>query len=200
MSDFWAAASVFAAIILGAIGLPFPEEVVIPAGALAAFPSYERLLAVAIGGYLGILVADNLLFGFGHFFGSRLLSNRFVSRALPPERLAMIQGWLERRGALAIAVVRFIPGLRMAGFFTAGSLGYPWRRFLLIDSSMAIISVTVLCLIGFHLGDVLPGFLEKVKGQPYWFLLLLLPIVIFLGLRARRRQKHATPSVDELLP
>ncbi len=165
MEHLDSALTLFASLILGAFGFPFPEEVILPAGGISAYPSTTRLGIVAGAGYLGIVVADNLLFAVGRLLGARLLERPRFARLFPSHRREKVEGWLSKRGDYAIAMLRFTPGFRAPGYFSAGTLGYSWRRFLLIDSLLAMVSVTLLVGLGYHLGEDWPAIVAAAKAQ-----------------------------------
>jgi membrane protein DedA with SNARE-associated domain len=55
------------------------------------------------------------------------------------ERLNWAEKELEKRGPTLVIAGRFIPGGRTAVTFSAGTVGYPWRRFVLADAAAAIL-------------------------------------------------------------
>jgi membrane protein DedA with SNARE-associated domain len=101
--------------------------------------------AVAAGGCLvGIVAGDILL-----MFGGRLLgragldsplARQFVSRA------AVEHGarWMAARGAIVVALSRFLPGTRLATYLTAGALGMRLWTFTLYVSLTALVWVPAL--------------------------------------------------------
>ena len=59
---------------------------------------------------------------------------------------------LEERGGYLIIIGRFIPGGRTAVTFAAGSLDWPWRRFIFFDVIAGIIWASYAALLGYFGG------------------------------------------------
>jgi membrane protein DedA with SNARE-associated domain len=133
----WAYAIVFALAFLDALLPVVPSETaVITAGVVAAAGDLSLLLVVpaaAAGAFLG----DNSAYWIGRRFGSRA-TERFFSGEKARRRLEWAEDQLHARGGQLIAVGRFIPGGRTAVTLSAGTLRFPWRRFLLFDAAAAL--------------------------------------------------------------
>jgi len=91
------------------------------AGTAAASGRTSFALAL-VSCFLGIFVGDLLLFGAGRMFGTRLFDNRFVRRFISIETTSKASAWLEKNGALAIFLSRFVTGLRLPTYLLAGTL------------------------------------------------------------------------------
>ena len=59
---------------------------------------------------------------------------------------------LRERGGELIVVARFIPGGRTAVTLSAGTLGYPWRRFVVFDLAATLLWATYSALLGYYGG------------------------------------------------
>ena len=59
---------------------------------------------------------------------------------------------LEERGGYLIIIGRFIPGGRTAATFAAGSLDWPWRRFIFFDVIAGVIWASYAALLGYFGG------------------------------------------------
>jgi membrane protein DedA with SNARE-associated domain len=105
----------------------FPSEAVIVAlAALAASSETPHLLPLLLTATIGAIVADNATYLIGRALGRQRLENlRPVTRLL---------GWadasLQTRPAMLVLVARFIPWARLAVNLTAGTVSYPYRRFV----------------------------------------------------------------------
>jgi len=146
--------------VLCGLGLPLPEEIVLlAAGFLCAELPNETSLPIMMvwcGG--AILVGDLLPFLGGRVFGVRLLRLRWLRYFVTRQRLASFDRWFRRRGDLVIIIARFLPGLRVVGFFTAGTMKMAWRRFLLLDGLGIALIVPLLTWLGFRSA----GFIRKM--------------------------------------
>jgi membrane protein DedA with SNARE-associated domain len=73
---------------------------------------------------------------------------------LTPSRLGRAQSWVARWGPLAIAVSRYVPGLRWAMAAVCGMLGVSYRTFWFGTAVSAAIWAALMLTLGVTLGDV----------------------------------------------
>ena len=115
----WGYFAVFVLVILGNAGVPVPEETVLVVAGFLVWSGQLRLDLVLAVGFVSAVVGDNIGYWVGRRFGRGALERHALWILGRPERLGAMQGFVGRRGAMAIFVARFVPGLR----FMAG----PWR-------------------------------------------------------------------------
>jgi membrane-associated protein len=149
-SSEWAYVVVFVFAFLDAIIPLVPSETaVITAGVVAGKGDLSLALiipAAATGAFLG----DNCAYLIGRTFGHRA-TDRF-SGEKGKRRFKWAEKQLEERGGELIAVARFIPGGRTAVTLSAGTLGYPWRRFAVFDAIAALAWALYGSLLGYYGG------------------------------------------------
>lgn len=147
----WAYAIVFLLALLDVFVPIVPSETaVITAGVVAASGDLSLpvvIAAAAAGAFLG----DNSSYLVGRRFGSRA-TDRFFSHGKGAERLDWAETQLDERGGELIAVGRFIPGGRTVVTLSAGTLRYPWRRFVLFDAVAALGWALYASLLGYFGG------------------------------------------------
>jgi membrane-associated protein len=147
----WAYAVVFLLAVLDALVPVVPSETaVITAGVVAAGGDLH-LAAVIAAAAAGAFLGDNVAYLIGHRFGRRV-AERFFRGEKARKRIEWTEHQLETRGGEIIAVGRFIPGGRTAVTLSAGTLGYPWRRFALFDALAALGWGLYASLLGFFGG------------------------------------------------
>jgi membrane protein DedA with SNARE-associated domain len=155
-SSEWAYVIVFVFAYLDAIVPIVPSETaVITAGVVAAAGDLSLALiipAAAAGAFLG----DNTAYLIGRRFGARA-TKRFLRSEKAQHRLEWADEQLQKRGGELIAVGRFIPGGRTAVTLSAGTLAYPWRRFLLFDAAAALGWAAYSALLGYYGGKTFEG-------------------------------------------
>jgi membrane-associated protein len=127
------------------------ETIVITASVLAA--QGELLIwlivpLVAIGAFLG----DNLCYLLGRKIGDPV-ADRLFKGEKGEARLKWAEEALRRRGAILIAVGRFIPGGRTATTFAAGTLEMPYRQFAVADASAAALWALYVSMLGYLGGE-----------------------------------------------
>jgi membrane protein DedA with SNARE-associated domain len=153
----WAYLILFLFAFLDALVPIVPSETaVITAGVVAASGDLSLGLiipAAAAGAFLG----DNTAYLIGRRFGGRL-TDRFFSGEKATERMAWAEVQLSERGGELIVVARFIPGGRTAVALSAGTLGYPWRRFVVFDLAATLIWASYAALLGYYGGRTFESF------------------------------------------
>lgn len=144
------------------------EDAAVMAGGLAVASGslipWEGFLAC----FGGIWSGDFLLYLIAKH-GGRPVASRFLnSGSRWEERIARSEQWFRKSGIVAIAVSRFVPGLRLPTFLAAGFLRMNTAPFLLLTGTMAAVWVVAVFLIVHLLGDAAPGFIHALKGHLLW--------------------------------
>jgi len=143
----------FILMILGTLGLPFPEDaILILAGFLVANGTIRPIPAF-LAVYSGLLVTDFLLYSFGKCYGRRLVEHRRFQKILSPERLLKVEEKLKKWGALAVFFGRHLFGVRAQIFLAAGVVKMPYKKFLLADGTSALLSMALWGGLGFVGGN-----------------------------------------------
>jgi membrane-associated protein len=165
----WIAASsypaVFLLLVLCGVGAPLSEELIVITGGMVAARSGGSLPVMMLTAYLGILAGDSALFLFGRSLGTRVFSHPRLARMLTPERISFLQKLFARRGARAVFLARFLPGLRAPAFLLAGASGLPFRRFLFADAAAAWVAALGMTWLGFRFGTPV---LASLQGSLRW--------------------------------
>jgi membrane protein DedA with SNARE-associated domain len=127
----WTYGLVFVVSMLDAFFPVVPSETtVIAAGVIAADGELIVPFVIACAA-AGAIVGDNVSFGAGHFLGERIVEKIFTGKR--KRHVDRAERMLNERGGYLIIIARFIPGGRTAATFAAGSLEWPWRRFMKFD-------------------------------------------------------------------
>lgn len=112
----------------------------ISAGVLVAQGRLTYVMGVT-GCFLGIFAGDLIAFIAGRFTAGRALKSKWLLRWIAAEKISSAMQWLDKRGAAAVFISRFMPGLRVATYFSAGLLRMQWWKFVL--SLMTAVAVWV---------------------------------------------------------
>jgi membrane protein DedA with SNARE-associated domain len=126
------------------------ETAVITAGVVASAGDLNLMLIVAAAAS-GAFLGDNTAYFIGSRFGTRI-NERFFSGEKARKRVSWAQQQVTERGGELILVARFIPGGRTVVTLSAGTLGYPWRRFVLFDAVAALVWALYASLLGYFGG------------------------------------------------
>src|SRR5215475_10900188 len=135
--------AVLGLVLIEDFGVPVPGETVLILAAVYAGAGRLNILLVALLGFCGAVLGDNIGFALGHF-GGRPLAERYGRYVfLTPERLDKATTFFDRHGGKIIVIARFVEGLRQANGIIAGISGLRWTRFLVFNAIGAALWVGV---------------------------------------------------------
>ena len=170
-------------------GLPLPGETALITAAILASRGHVELPLVILTAIASSVIGDNCGYLFGRHYGRRLLEHR----RLPFERHrrgAIEKGdeFFARHGGKAVALGRFVTGVRVVVALLAGVNHLPWRVFALWNVLGAAAWATTVGLLAYYLGeaiehDLLYGGLAAVGVAA-----ILLAVHVVLHRRQRRRE------------
>ena len=190
--DHYGYAAIAGLIMLEDFGVPAPGETVLIVGAIYAGAGQLNLILVALLGFLGALVGDNIGYLIGRLGGRRLVDRFGRYLLLTPERVDKAERFFTRYGGGIIVLARFVEGLRQANGIIAGLTGMAWPRFLAYNALGAALWVGVWVslgdLAGAHIDTV---YSLAVRYQAYLGIavgVVILALVVRAVLRRRRRQ------------
>jgi membrane protein DedA with SNARE-associated domain len=130
-----------------------PGETVLILAAVYAGSGRFNIVLVALLGFGGAVLGDNIGFAIGHFGGRRLAERYGRYIFLTPERLDRATRFFDRHGGKVITIARFVEGLRQANGIIAGTIGMHWARFLLFNAIGAALWVAVWTSVGYFSGS-----------------------------------------------
>lgn len=131
----------FVVLLLCGVGLPLPEEVPLILSGLLYFKGEVEFVPIVAVCSLAILLGDSAPFLLGRRYGKSALRFEWVAKILHPERFARLEDRFEEHGNWATFCFRFLPGMRIPGYFVAGTMGMRYGRFVLLDLLGVMISV-----------------------------------------------------------
>lgn len=187
LEGFPAYALLLGLLVGSGFGLPVNEDILLLGAAALTLRSVMEPIPLIAVAWVGLLTADALIFHWGHRFGARLLRHRTVSRMLPQTRLERMQDTMRRYGPAYIFAVRFMPGLRSALFFAAGSLKMPYRHLFVFDGAAALVELPLLVYGVRYVGGRWQEILEVVQRFQLPLAVCVVLLVVGAWLYRRRR-------------
>ena len=156
VSTFVEAHGLFAVLVLMTLescGVPFPSEVVMPAGGALATSGHLVLGAVVIAGAAGNLIGSLLAYALAARFGEAVLlgPGRWIGISL--SHLVLAERWFARRGLAAVFLGRLLPAVRTYISFPAGRASVDPARFAVLTVAGALPWCAALAAAGFALGS-----------------------------------------------
>jgi len=186
----------FSVLLLCGVGLPLPEEVtLIGSGMLVAAGTMEFVPAAAVCA-AAILIGDSIPFWLGQRYGEAALKIRWVAKILHPERFARLRQAFRDHGNWATFSFRFVAGVRIPGYFVAGTMGMSYARFLLLDSLGVLISVPLSIWLGVVFSQSMEVLRQRIQDLHLVLGFLALSLVLILIVRTRSRRNRAEPEPD----
>lgn len=198
--------TVFSILIACGLGLPLPEDISLVLGGFLAHQGDASLLPMIAVGLAGILGGDSLVYLLGRRLGRNVgkQEGRFLTRWITPERRHQVEKLFYRHGEKVVMVARFLPGLRAVTFFTAGSAGMPYRRFIFFDGVAALVSAPVFVFLGYRFGGELETLIEKIKQGQLQVIgavaLVVAAVLLFKWARRRAQKRSELAPAAEVLP
>ena len=194
----WPYAAPFLVLFLCGLGLPLPEEVTLIGSGLLVYQGHAGFLPMVLVCSTAILLGDTVPFWIGRRYGMSVLRLRWVARVLHPERFQRMERRFEEHGNWAVFVCRFMPGLRIPGYFVAGMMGMGYPRFMLLDGLGVLISVPL----SIFLGKLFGGSVDRAKaalGDLHMLLaFLLVSVLITVWVRRRQQRRRLTALAREM--
>jgi membrane protein DedA with SNARE-associated domain len=142
-----------ALVLIEDFGVPVPGETILVLAAVYAGSGRFNIALVALLGFCGALIGDNIGFAIGHFGGRRLVERYGKYIFLTPERFDKATAFFERHGGKIIIAARFIEGLRQANGIIAGTTGMHWARFVVYNAIGAALWVATWTCVGYFSGS-----------------------------------------------
>jgi len=175
-------------------GLPLPGETALITASILASRGHVELPLVIVFAVTASVMGDNAGYLFGRHYGRRLL----MSHRLPfaEHRLKAIESgdaFFAKHGGKAVALGRFVTGVRVVVALLAGVNHLPWRVFALWNVLGAIAWATAVGVLAYYVGeaiehDLLYGGLAAVG---------VVVVVVTVHLVMRRRERHAGTAEPE---
>ncbi len=189
--DYSPYVGILAALCLGSLGAPIPEEIpVVTAGLLARQEVVRWWLALPLC-VVGVLSGDIALYWVGRHWGEHVLELRLVRRVLDPARREKLTAAYRKNGLIIVFAARHVMGLRAAAFLTAGVARIPFWKFLAVDGAAIGYGVPLNFTLAYLFADRVHELLANVYRIDRWIAVLAVVaaagwIGVFVWRRSRR--------------
>ncbi|MAY80382.1 MAG: hypothetical protein CL930_06300 [Deltaproteobacteria bacterium] len=190
----------FVALITTPIGNPVPEEVSLLGAGYVAGTGQNSFFTSLFVGYMGVVIGDCISWAMGRRVG--LERNGFLAKIVGMKQVARIQRFYARFGDRTILICRQLPGFRLPCFFIAGASGMPFRRFILIDGSAALVTATIFVWLGYANHDEFQQYqylVERFSSVFQYVFALVLCMVAYriIDYQLVRRRMEAAKRIEE---
>ncbi len=179
-------ALIFFLFIFTGLGLPIPEELVLLVlGYLSAYDILTPVYALMTS-FVAILVSDNLGYCIGRY------NKKFIQRFISKQRFMLAKEHMKQHGKKTLFLSRFICGLRVLFPIVAGSVGIPWKTFILIDLSAVLILIPTFFSLGYYFStyiDSMGKFIVTLDRIVLALVLVLFVVLFVFYRRVKKRRK-----------
>jgi len=169
---------IFLLLVLGDIGLPFPEDATLILSGFLIAQKVMKLLPTLLVVYSGLLLTDFSLYWVGKKYGRRVVEHKRFRRIISFERLSRLEEKFKKWGVFLVFIGRHFLGIRAQIFLAAGVMRMPALKFLMADAASAILTITLMVGIGYLGGNSIQILQKDVKRIEH------IAIVLFIILLA----------------
>ncbi|NWG02263.1 MAG: DedA family protein [Syntrophaceae bacterium] len=182
---------IFLLLILGGIGLPFPEDTtLLLSGFLMAHHIIKPLPAFLVV-YFGLLITDFSLYLVGKKYGRRIVEHKRFRKMISPNRLSKLEDSFKKWGSLVVFFGRHIFVLRAQIFLVSGVMKMSATKFLVADAISALFTIGLWGGVGYLGGNsvqVLKKDITRVEHITIIvFVILISSGIIFWYLRSIKK-------------
>lgn len=172
-------------------GVPVPGETIVLFGGFLAHQGTVRIDWVIVTAAAGGTVGDNLGYLVGYYGGTPLIERLRRRLMFSRERFDSAEQAVLKYGPWAVFVARFITGLRIVAGPLAGAFRMDYLKFLLANSTGAILWASAIGAIGYTLGSNWDRLLRFMKDFDWAVLGVIVAVALGLAYRSVQRARRA---------
>jgi len=179
----------FILLVLGAIGLPFPEGITLIVCGVLIFTHVIKSIPALLIAYSGILIGDLLAYLLGRKYGRMIVTHKRFHRIISPERLLKLEDMFNKKRTLLVMI-----GGHLVGeiFIVAGVMRMPLSKFLAADAIASIFTIALWTGIGYVGGnslEVIKKDITRIEHIGILFVIILLSIYLLYRYFKSRKNK-----------
>lgn len=168
-----------------------PEDIILFTLGYLSFTGSVTLSGSIAVATAGVLIGDASIYWIGRIYGERILRYPLFRKLFSEERLETVRTTFHQNGNMYLFFARFTPGLRAVTFWSAGTFKIPFRTFLLMDGTAALISVPALTYLAYRLGEAFETYIGDVREVIGWLGLAAIVMLVIVTIRRRRKLARA---------
>lgn len=180
----------FILLILGTLGLPFPEDGILLLGGFLTAHGIITPIPAFLVIYSGLLMTDFLLYSVGKKYGRRIVEHKRFQKILTSDRLGKLEIKFKKWGPLVVFFGRHLLGLRAQIFLVAGVMRMSWKKFLIVDGTSALFTITLWGGLGYVGGSSIQTLRRDITRIEYIAVailaILIVSVMLFKYFKNRR--------------
>jgi membrane protein DedA with SNARE-associated domain len=170
---------IFILLILGEIGLPFPEDATLILSGFLIAQRVTKPVPTLMVVYCGLLLTDFSLYWVGKKYGRKVIEHKRFRRILSAEKLLTLEEKFKKWGIYVVCVGRHFLGIRAQIFLAAGVMRMSTLKFIMADAASAILTITLMVGMGFLGGNSIEILQKNLKRIEHIGILIL--AILFTG-------------------
>jgi len=173
----------FILLLLGGIGLPFPEDTTLILCGFLIFNGVVKPAPALLAVYIGVLVTDLLLYFAGKKYGRMVVTHKRFRRIISKERLSVLEEKFSRKGILVVLFGRHIVLLRSQILLVAGVMRMPLSKFLAADAFSASLTIALMVGAGYMGGnsyDIIKKDITRIEHLLIFLAVTILALYLLL--------------------
>jgi membrane protein DedA with SNARE-associated domain len=182
-------------VMIEDFGVPVPGETILILAAVYAGTGRLDVVLVALFGFVGAVVGDNIGFAIGRIGGRRLVDRYGRYVFLTAARIDRATAFFDRHGGPIIIVARFVEGLRQANGIVAGISDIHWVKFLSFNAIGAALWAVAWTVAGYFAGNHIDTvYNAATRYSVYIAIVVVALLATYIGqrlIRARRARARA---------
>lgn len=173
----------FGLLILGGLGLPFPEDATLILCGFLIFNDVVKPLPALLVVYAGVLLTDLLLYSIGKKYGPMIVTHKRFQKTISAERLSALEEKFSRRGILVVLLGRHLVGVRAQILLVAGVMRMPLLTFLVSDACSASVTIAFMVGVGYMGGNsykIIKNDITRIEHVVICLIVICLALYFFL--------------------
>ena len=186
-------AGVVIILLASGFGLPIPEDVPLLVGGYCCGVGLANIWVMVPVALVSVLGGDCIVYGMGRRYGHHVQKLPLLRRMLTEQRLTRAELSFHAHGGKTLFLARFMPGLRAAVYFSAGTFKIPFWKMITFDGIAALLSVPLWVLAGWWFAeDIQRVWQWSAKLQAVLLGVVVVAAVGFMAWKVLRRPRVAS--------
>lgn len=184
-------------LVLCGIGSPIPEDTILIASGYLAYNDVIELHYILPVCYVGVLLADSILYFVGHRYGQKIIAHPRFLKLIPENRVNTVRRGFHRWGGWMIFFARFLIGFRAATFILSGVMNIRFKKFILFDMLGGVFSVPLYVGLGYLFATHIDAIRADIGKAKSWIVVaVIIAVLVFIirrWIKSRKDGKELDP-------
>jgi membrane-associated protein len=167
-------------------GFPFNSDITLITAAVLCANGIFQLWILMLLAFAAIMLGDSICFFVARKWGLNLLHIRPFRWVFSEKSVARATRLLNEHGRKFLFIVRFLPLIRSALFFAAGTLQVSGRSFYWMNGLATVVYVPMIMLSSYYASANIDAVLQMLKQFQFGLLAIFTTGIVFLFTRKKK--------------